>query len=388
MKYNFKKHSLNYSYYLLMFFLPLSVFLDNVALFFLLLFGVLQKRIDFKYYQIIIGSLICYFLYDFLSSFINGVFLRESAVYLRLLPLLLIPIAMTSLTDVTKQKGLIYLLFGIVVMQLIAIYGIVDYYYFTEGRKIVLRSYAGINDILRFERPYLGYFSCLSVIISYCFFKKERPWIFFIITLLSSFLIITMAARLALLILIASIIIVIIYELRNKVLKWITLFGLPIFAIIILSISNSPLKHRFLQIKFDTRIIVWEGAWDIFKNSPSYFFGYASQEKIERDLVNYYEAREFEYLPEKQRFLTKKYNTHNQYLNQLLKGGVIGLIIFLVPFTYLLIKNWRKSNMIHLLLLLSLLLFFSVENLLERQIGVYSVAIILSITNEIKSKQS
>ncbi len=371
----------------MMFCLPLSVFLDNVALILLLLVGVLQKGISLKNYQIVIGSLICLFIYDIFSSVFNGFFLSESAIYLKLVPLLLIPIAMTSLKNNTKKRGLIYLLFGIVTMQLIAVSGIVNYYYFTEGKKIVLRSYAGINDILLFERPYLGYFSSLSVIISYFFFKKEKLWLFILVTSLSSFLIITMAARLALLILIISATLIISYELKDRILKFGILLVLPAIAVLILAISDTPLKHRFLQIKFDTRTIVWEGAWDIFNNTPNYLFGYSSQEKINKELISYYNSREFEYLPEKQRFLTKKYNTHNQYLNQLLKGGIFGLIIFLMPFVYLIFKNRSSHNLFYFLMLLSILMFFSVENMLERQIGIYTVAIILSITNEVRLKQ-
>ena len=188
-------------------------------------------------------------------------------------------------------------------------------------------------------------------------------------------------------ILIVSATLAISYELKNKILKFGLLFGLPVIVFMIIAISNTPIKHRFLQIKFDTRTIIWEGAWDIFNNTPSYLFGYSSQERIDEELNGYYYSREFEYLPEKQRFLAKKYNTHNQYLNQLLKGGIIGLIIFLTPFIYLIIKNWRSNNLFYFLMLLSLLMFFSVENLLERQIGIYSVAIILSITNEVRHRQ-
>ena len=78
--------------------------------------------------------------------------------------------------------------------------------------------------------------------------------------------------------------------------------------------------------------------------------------------------------------LKKKYNTHNQFLSELIRGGVLGLFLFIFPIIIAIKENIKKKNIINISILVSIVLFLLVENLLERQIGVYLLAIVLTIT--------
>jgi len=389
MKKDYIEKARHYLFYCIMFFLPLSVFVDNVALitFFILSLILVGVKISLK--EVLFSSLIPFFIYTIIMSVLNGNFNTDLNVYLKLLPLIIIPLGLSTLKNELKYRSLWYLAMGIFLMQLIAIYGIVDYYLFFEGKKVALRSNANINKILLFERPYLGYFSALNMILGFYIFKKTKKLFLLILIVVSISLIVIMSARMALIIIFVSGLVMFFTEVRNRKIKLLSTIFLTISALLIILFSNMPIKHRFMQIKFDSRMIIWEGGIKLFDEAPSYLFGYSSQKTIENKLLNYYKNdAQFEYEPDKIRFIKKNYNTHNQYLNEILRGGFLGLSLFLIPFINLLFLNFTKRHFLFAILIISIGLFLVVENLLMRQMGVYSLAIILAISNVFRDEEN
>ncbi len=382
----YKIKILEYLFKALMLFLPLSLFLDNVVL---IIFSVIvvvfgyARSISFK--GIINYSLIPFFVYIMLIGLCFGTFKDEIPTYIKILPLVIIPICSSFYKSNEKLilEGLIFLFIGVSIVQIISIYGIGNYYLFFEGKKRPLRSYAGINEILFFERPYLGYFSSLAAILAYFILKKKSILVMIISIIISFSIVIVISARMGFLIIFFSLIITLFFELSKKKRIVFTLVVI-IGSILIVRISDIPLKHRFIQIKHDSRMIIWEGALKLYEESPSYMFGYANRKQIKSKLIDYYENRAFfEYEPDKIRFLKHKYNTHNQYLGVLLHGGFLGLLLLVFPIFNCLYSCITKRQLLKSLLLLSIIFFLFVENLLARQIGVYIVAIVLSITQKI-----
>ncbi|WP_234733607.1 O-antigen ligase family protein [Tellurirhabdus bombi] len=64
------------------------------------------------------------------------------------------------------------------------------------------------------------------------------------------------------------------------------------------------------------------------------------------------------------------YNTHNEYLNQWLSFGLIGLLLFLGILGTQFVKAYKWRNHLYLFLLITLSVTFSTENVLSRQRGV------------------
>jgi len=371
-----------------MLFLPLWLLIDNffLSLFFLSTIFFRNRNISFK--NIIFFSLFIFFIYNVIIGLFSNQLSKEVQNFIKILPLILIPISMLTLNKDSTLRGLFYLLIGILIMQLISIYGIIDYYYFSEGKKMALRNYAKINTILRFERPYVGYFSALSLIISYILFKYKSRWVFLTTAILSILLILIISARLAIITVLFSFVLLIIYEINKRTIKIIFLLGLMLLGFGVLKFSDTPIKHRFSQIKYDARLIIWEGASNIFEENSKYIFGLGGQQQIKEDLLKYYKNKaEFEYPPDKDRFVKLNYNTHNQYINELLRGGVTGLFLFILPFGFLVYKSLKLKLLAPILLLMSVVIFSFVENVLDRQIGVYIVAIILSISNNLINEE-
>lgn len=375
-----KKH---YIYFFLMFFLPLWLFIDNVLLIVLFAGTIFLKEQRPSMKSLVYYTLIVFFAYIMLRGIFSDQFSVELGNYKKILPLILIPFGIASLRNDQIIRGLYYLFFGILIMQIIAIYGIVDYYFFSEGKKIALRNYAKVNEILRFERPYVGYFSSLGFIISYVVFKQKKYYLTFLSSAaISILLVIIISARLALMIILISFALMLIHEIKKTYQRMILLLTIVLLGLALLTVSDTPIQHRFSTIKYDARIVIWEGAANIFKENSKFIFGLGGQQVIRNSLLKYYkEDAVFEYLPDKNRFIKKNYNTHNQYLNEVLRGGLIGTIFYLLPFILLVYKCIKLRYLMPFLLLFSIMLFGFVENILDRQVGVYLAALILSITN-------
>jgi O-antigen ligase len=367
-----------YSYLLLMFFLPISLLLGNIFLVILFLSILLQKGKKIFNNPIII-SLVVFFLFILINGLTSTNFNVEQNNYKILIPLLLIPFSLLNLDNETRVEGLLFLFFGILIIQIHSVYGILDYYYFTEGKKYSLRNYSKINEILNYERPYLGYFSVINIIISYYLFKEKKKKVVAIIAILASLLlIVVISARLSIITTLFLFIIIAFIEL-NKKNKLIAFCGL-IILLLAFHFNKSTLKDRFSQINKDARMVIWNGALISFNNTNNKITGSGSQVNTRKELLEHYKANDsFETIDEKNRFITKNYNTHNQYLNEVLRGGVLGLLIFVFPQILILYFNFRKKHSIlGFLFLLSIMCFCLVENILDRQIGVYLYAIILS----------
>lgn len=372
---------LSYTYFSLLFFLPTSTFLTNIAL---ILFAILAVIFGKKVYPIkhlFLSSLWILLAYVGFLGILNLEI--EHKEYLKLLPILIIPFAMAYLKKETLVKGLLFLLIAIVIRQIIAIGGIINYYAFTEGKTVALRSYAGINEILHFERPYLGFFSALNIIIAYKLFRAKKMWLFIITSIFSLAIIVLVSARLGLIIAIMMVLAIVIAEMKLKFKYLAVVFVILSSLTFLFFQSNNPLKNRFQQLKYDTRLVVWEGVHEIFDDIKQPVLGLKNQNAVSEKLLDYYENEVvFDYKPDKLRFVSRNYNTHNQFLNEILRGGILGVLILLLPFCVLIYQNIKAGDFFNIILLLSVLLFLMVENLLARQIGVYTVAIILSLSRK------
>lgn len=370
----------NYAVYVLFFFLPSWRLIQNIVLALLLILPPYNKNI--KKSSFLTKTLILFLTYFFFNSLFNGTLNEEISNLIKILPLILIPYTFEKVEKNIIINGLFALFLGVVIIQLIAVYGIIDYLYFYKGKKYELTNYTKLNDIIRFERPYLGYFSALNILLSYLFFKRKKKWYFIIFGIFSILLMSYISARLALIVGVIFIVYILWEEIKPKKTKIAVITIISVASIFYITLSNTSIKKRFSLIKKDSRTIIWEGAFYEIKTFKDYMFGNASLNQIRRNLLNFYKEYEhYENKDVKNRFVKKNYNTHNQFINEIIRGGLVGLILFCFPLIYILRENLLRKNVINILLLTSVIMFLLVENLLERQIGIYTLAIIMSITS-------
>src|SRR5690606_2808381 len=114
-------------------------------------------------------------------------------------------------------------------------------------------------------------------------------------------------------------------------------FGIFIIGGIVLNFSM--LKHRFFDtVDSDPRMIIWKSVEELISREDfNLWVGYGSSEKAHtalretyyqhrHDKVNYFWAYD------------NNYNTHNQFLGELISWGTIGAFLFCIPFLVLLGK--------------------------------------------------
>jgi O-antigen ligase len=129
-------------------------------------------------------------------------------------------------------------------------------------------------------------------------------------------------------------------------------------------------------------VVTWKGASVIFLKNSKYIFGSGSEQDTRVNLLEYYRNYDgFDSAAEQNRFINKNYNTHNQYINELLRGGFVGLLLLIIPQAILLYKSVSKKNVLSFMFLVSIMSFSFVENILARQIGVYLFALLLSLSS-------
>lgn len=140
--------------------------------------------------------------------------------------------------------------------------------------------------------------------------------------------------------------------------------------------NTNQINHFNGEIKkenwngLNTRLAIWECAWDEIKKAPYIGNGIGSAQP---NLISNYEEKKFHFA------IKSNYNSHNQYLDVLLSNGIIGLIIFLFFLFYLIFLSIKEKNWLLLSFILIFLISCLTENILNRNQGVIIISLLFSI---------
>ncbi|MGD1958789.1 MAG: O-antigen ligase family protein [Fulvivirga sp.] len=91
-------------------------------------------------------------------------------------------------------------------------------------------------------------------------------------------------------------------------------------------------------------------------------------------LIDKYQEKKFKYA------LQQCFGIHNQYLYYLLTTGFIGIVLFLYSFYHISLKAFQNKNYLYLLLLSVFLVSFITESVLNKFIGVFPYAYLLTFS--------
>ena len=255
-----------------------------------------------------------------------------------------------------------------------------------------------VVELMMTPRLYLGVFSVIAFIFCAEFYfsvkRNKHKIIYFstaIFLLLNIFLIASRSAVILVLIALTSILWA---KLKPKRRIMTLLIILVVGAAAVLGSYN--LSQRFLYVEDDfresyiekvkthePRYLIWNSALSVFNESNSKIsgLGFGKTQQLLR--------KEYKLIqPERKRnwFLSRDFNTHNQYLDILISTGFLGLALFIVFLGSLFIR--AKHSIYNLNLLFVLILFMGIENSFHRIFGVFIFALILSIILKNSTKQS
>lgn len=190
------------------------------------------------------------------------------------------------------------------------------------------------------------------------------------------------SARMALVCFIIATLFMLWQSITKQLIKWSLLIAIPLLTLVF--IATSPLKERYfneiekemvlphknqLPHEVNYRYGIWHCATKLISN---HLFTGVGADKVQEKLNNCYATYTYESYED---FTQVTYNTHNQYFDQLLKFGLVGLGIFIFVLFYF----FKDNSILYQAFLLVVAMSFLTENILDRQIGVVFVSLLNTI---------
>ena len=325
-----------------------------------------------------------------IKSILVGQFLEDLFVIKKMFQILLILILSSGL----KVGGLEWLKSGIILGSFAAIF-----YSLVKIALLIINTASFnfakgpvINETLPVQRLYLGLLCTISLILVLERFFKKHKKINLLLALTFTGFVFLIAARIAML----SVIVIIIYysfiKLRS-IQRYFALF--LILAVTSTAIfSNDNLSKRVLHLDdnlresyvdkiamHEPRFLIWKYSYEVSKNT-NIILGNGFRLTQEKLLTSY---KQIPQLKKREWFISKRFNSHNQYIDIFLSQGLLGFLIFLIFLFQLFIS--AKNSPTKTLLLISSLLFMLIYNNFYRLIGVFIFSILIVFILDNKNLQ-
>lgn len=231
---------------------------------------------------------------------------------------------------------------------------------------------------------YLGMFLTFSVIAS-AYLALQQPLrstetiVLICVAVFQLIFLFLIAAKMAAITLfLLSLISSVVYVIRTKrKMMGLLLMTIPIAVFVILFLNFGAISQRFAAL-FDSknyfiddnawnsigvRITVMKCTWDTWVTVPFFGTGLGDQQAA---LNACYSSLGFISMVD--------YNTHNQYLQFLLSGGIVGLATFLFVLGYSARQALKRKNVLYLCFLFVFMMCCLTESILERQQGIMFLA--------------
>lgn len=267
-------------------------------------------------------------------------------------------------------------------------------HYFTHN-ELPFNNSEFVNKILILDRPYLGFYCLLNIILVFDFALHAKGKSKMILLTLSLFLflfLILIVARLAIIsFILLAFIYLLFYSKHSIKLKVSGFFCLLLFFGLFISI-NPQFKERFIInnsiesfIDYEPRFEIWKAVHNITTyDSYNKLVGIGNYSTIDRTLIDNYSSIENQ--GKKEFYLSERFNSHSQFFDYLLFGGGIGFLLFVGFHVYGIYIY--KDQFTSMALFISFTLFFILENIFYRQFGVYLFIIYLSLAHHQHSLKS
>ncbi len=324
---------------------------------------------------IIVNGLLIFLI---VKSLVFGFILEDYSYYRFFLIIIIISILFIKVKNFLFIKKA--LLIAVNLSLLFSIYKIALYY--LNYHYMPFNDGWAVNRILIQERPYAGFFSLICIIISFDLMSKAGSYkvLYFLSILISTFFLFIISARISILSLFLIGVIYFIFFFQKRI-RFKALLIISITMILASAIFfNENLSKRFflkdnLQTSYaiakdsEPRVVIWSCAKKMIL-SPDFnnFIGNASYNETYSKLTNLYDTS-IDNVQKRRWFLNQQYNTHNQFIDFYLIGGILGFSIFIL---FIAISFYcSKNNFFAISIMISLTLFLMVENMLQRQFGVF-----------------
>ncbi len=381
-----------YAFLLLYLIIPFDNYiraLPNILLGILVVaFPFIVKKEDFKKLKSLpIAIFLVLFAYLCIDSFVGGRWQEDYKIINKVMIALGLAILYIPVADIKKINS------AIIFSSLAAIiFSVYNFVLITDASgSFALGESPQVVESLLIDRLYLGLLSTFSILISFKEIqKKYHPNNNYYLAniFVNALFIILIASKIAVISLFVLVLIRQFYG-QRKIWKIIIATGAIAMVVGLFLIIKNEKTIQFNQpenqkitpafignsMTYELRAVVWKCAQNIINQEEFLITGMGFDTTKEK-LVSCYETQISN--PEKmERFVSERYNTHNQFLDFYLSAGFIALLLFLA-FIIVSFISIRKQ-FFPTAMLAMLLMYCMVENLFQRQIGAYYVGFILIV---------
>ncbi|MCB0464685.1 MAG: O-antigen ligase family protein [Aequorivita sp.] len=381
-----------YAFLLLYLIIPFDNYiraLPNILLAILVIaFPFIVKKDDFKKLKSLpISIFLLLFAYLCIDSFIGGRLPEDYNIIKKVLIAVGLAILYIPVADVKKINS------AIIFSALAAIvFSIYNFVLITDATgSFALGESPQVVESLLIDRLYLGLLSTFSILISFQAIQKKYHPInnYYLANIFVNVLfIILIASKIAIISLFVLLLIRQFYGQRKIWKAIIAIFAIAALAGLFLIIKNEKaIQYKqaenqqnppaFIEnsMTYELRAVVWECAQNVINNEGFSLTGMGFDATKDK-LVSCYETQ-ISNQKKKEKFVSERYNTHNQFLDFYMSAGFIALLLFLAFIVFSFISS--RKQFFPTAMLAMLLMYCLVENLFHRQIGAYYVGFILIV---------
>jgi O-antigen ligase len=375
--------------------LPISVAIPNILL------GVLFLIFLFKKDKVILSNtysklVVIYVLYIIFKATFFNTFLENFNIYKQLLVILALSFLFFNVKNVTLViKG--YIL-GVSFAIILSFFKILKFY--LSFKALPFGNTAEVQDLILIHRPYFGFMCLIAIVlIDILFLKlklKAEKITYLVLAFLIAVFLYVIVARLALFLLVIYLVIRSITYLKFSRTKSVLGFITIVVLITIFFSKNKNLKDRLhiensysQTIKVlknqEPRFVIWDCVFNQINDSKfNFYFGHNNRNTIQDNLNKCYKDN-IDNISKRDYYLKTAFNTHNQFLDIFLEGGIVGLtlmlsILFFSLYTF-------KDSFNSIFVICSFVLFLMVENLFHRQLGVYLFGVFIPLFHKITKEK-
>lgn len=335
--------------------------------------------------QKVVFLLLCLFVFSLIipSSFYETDYLNNKVtrpLYFLAIPLLFFMGGGLNLKNIETIKK--YFILAVVLFSFIGFLKMLYLYYMQIENKLFFDAFA------RSLKIHTTSFAYLTVLAFSFTFKKlldrkgtrKRDLLYLVLSLYLLALLFFIATRIAFLAVILLMVVLLVTQYRKEHYKRSLVYAASILLLLIFFSFNGYLSQRFENVykanienksDVENRLIIWQCAIDVYKDNPHKFFGLGitNSNDLLRDC--YYQKD----------FFGKDlgYHAHNQYLQTLIAGGIIGIMVLMILMLYIFIHAIKTRNLFLFISMLIFSIFFITESVFEQQIGVTTFTLFVSL---------
>jgi O-antigen ligase len=337
-----------------------------------------------------------FFLYLIINALLAGRIESDWGVIKKILLPGLLVLLYLPLQDFSKiNKAIIYSSLAAIIFSVVKLIMLIN-----EGQPFNFLESAPLIEAVLIDRLYLGLLCILSILISLRSIKDSyHPdnRYYFINIIINTLFILLIVSRIAIVTLVIIFLLGFIYKIKRGP-QFMFATGILLLGFLLAFIFNNDLRKEIFYsnrniknqglventLAFEPRVIIWNCAYQLSRYDGTMIKGLGFQNT--NDMMEDCYETTIDDASKRNWFLTQRYNTHNQFIDIYLGGGIIALAIMIFGFLTLFVRN--RKQFYPTALIITFLTFAMVENVFHRQIGAYYIGfILLSLIIELKSDQ-